>query len=182
MKLLFVTGNKNKFIEAERILKEYGIIIDHFDLPHNEVRAESCEEVARHSLHSLHRHLDVPFFVEDAGLFIEALNGFPGTFSAWVFKKLGNEGILKLMEGKKNRNAVFKSAVAVFYHGQSKIFSGEVKGKIALKEAGKEGFGFDPIFLPQGCKKTFAENEKLKLINSHRKNALDKMAGWLKTR
>lgn len=182
MKLLFITGNKNKFIEAERILKEHGIIIDHFNLPHNEIRAESCEEVARSSLHSLHRHIDVPFFVEDAGLFIEALNGFPGTFSAWVFKKLGNGGILKLMEDKRNRNAIFKSAVAVYYHGQTKIFSGEVKGKIAMRETGKEGFGYDPIFIPAGYKKTFAEDEKLKSKISHRKNALYKMAGWLKTR
>jgi len=182
MRLLFVTGNKHKFMEAERILKEHGISIDQFDLPHNEIRAESCEEVARNSLHSLHRHIDVPFFVEDAGLFVKALNGFPGTFSAWVFKKIGNEGILKLMENKENRDAVFRSAIGVFYNDESKILSGEVKGKIAPKAKGSEGFGFDPIFTPEGYKKTFAEDRRLKFINSHRKNALDKMVHWLETR
>jgi XTP/dITP diphosphohydrolase len=118
--------------------------------------------------------------VEDAGLFIEALNGFPGPFSSYVYKTIGTQGVLRLMRGIKNRNALFLSAVA-FCKPKSdpQVFVGKVDGVITLKERGGYGFGFDPIFQPKGKKKTFAEmrrGEKNKF--SHRAKALRNFAEW----
>lgn len=179
MELIFVTGNKHKFKEAERILKEYNVIIHRKNINCEEKRAESCAEVALASVRCLRSKLDRPFFVEDSGLFIEALDGFPGTFSSWVFKKIGNDGMLKLMRGEKNRRARFVSSVAVWDGREERVFSGEVKGRISEEVRGKGGFGYDPIFIPNGERRTFAEDEEMKMRCSHRRKAFEKMAEWL---
>lgn len=179
MKLLFVTGNLNKFREAERILKEYDVIIERKNIECEEIRAESCEEVALSSLRFLRGKLNEPFFVEDSGLFIKALNGFPGTFSSWVFKKIGNEGMLKLMRGEKARDALFISSIALWDGKTERVFSGEVNGHISNELRGKSGFGYDPIFIPEGSKKTFAEDQKTKMLHSHRRYVLVKLGEWL---
>ncbi|MEW6329036.1 MAG: non-canonical purine NTP pyrophosphatase, partial [Candidatus Micrarchaeota archaeon] len=95
MKLLFITSNKNKFREAERVLKRYGIILLHGSVVCPEARAETCEKVALTSAGWVLEKLKRPraFILEDAGLFIRALNGFPGTYSAWVHRKIGSSGI-----------------------------------------------------------------------------------------
>jgi XTP/dITP diphosphohydrolase len=179
MKLLFITGNQHKFKEAERILKEYDVIIQRKNIRCEEKRAESCAEVALACLRELRNRVDKPFFVEDSGLFIDSLNGFPGTLSSWVFKKIGNDGILKLMEGERNRNAKFISSVAVWDGEEERVFTGGVKGRISETARGKGGFGYDPIFIPAGSSKTFAEDVEMKMTCSHRKQAFKKMAEWL---
>jgi len=179
MKLLFATGNPHKFREAERILKEYDVIIKRKNVECEEIRAESCEEVALSSLRLLRGKMSEPFFVEDSGLFIKALNGFPGTLSSWVFKKIGNEGILKLMRGVGTRDACFVSSVAAWDGREEGVFSGEVMGKISRGIKGKGGFGYDPIFIPEGSTKTFAEDKNTKMVCSHRRRALEKFGEWL---
>ena len=179
MKLLFVTGNLHKFQEAERILKEYDVIIERKDVKCEEIRAESCEEVVLSCLSLLRRKMNKPFFVEDSGLFIKALNGFPGTLSSWVFKKIGNEGILRLMRGKSIRDARFISSVAAWDGKSEGVFSGEARGYISRRMQGNDGFGYDPIFIPEGSKRTFAEEQAAKMLCSHRRRALEKMAEWL---
>jgi XTP/dITP diphosphohydrolase len=178
MKLIFVTGNLYKFREAERILKEYDVIIEYKDMKCEEIRAETCEEVALSSLRFLRRSLNKPFFVEDSGLFINTLNGFPGTLSSWVFKKIGNEGILKLLRGERGRDAHFLSAIAAWDGRNEKLFVGRVDGHISHELRGK-GFGYDPIFIPAGSDKTFGEDEKIKSLCSHRRNSLKKLAEWI---
>ena len=120
--------------------------------------------------------------VEDAGLFIEALKGFPGPYSSYVYKTLGVQGILKLMEGVKRREAYFLSAIAYAEPGlEPKVFLGKVEGFIVPEARGSKGFGFDPIFQPKGSEKTFAEmgvEEKNRF--SHRAKALSALAEWLK--
>ncbi len=185
MKLLFITSNKNKFREAERVLKRYGIILLHDSIVCPEARAETCEEVALTSASWVLKKLNSPrpFMLEDAGLFIHALNGFPGTYSAWVHRKIGSEGILKLMNGERNRRAKFVSALA-YYDGNKqkkiKIITGSCAGKIALRARGKGGFGYDPIFMPENHDKTFAEDLDMKARVSHRARALQKLARMLK--
>ncbi|MFH1285837.1 MAG: XTP/dITP diphosphatase [Candidatus Micrarchaeota archaeon] len=179
--VLFVTGNKHKFQEAERVLKLCGVSIEHRNTSYPEIRAENCEEIALNSAKELYEKLRKPLFVEDAGLFIEALNGFPGTYSAWVFKKLGIAGVLELMRGEKNRHAEFVSAVAYSDENGVKLFVGKCKGSIACEERGKGGFGFDPVFIPDGEKKTFAEEVELKKC-SHRTKAVAELGEWLKRR
>lgn len=180
--ILFVTSNINKFAEAKRILSKFNINLIHYNFSYNEIRSEYLEEIAKDAAKKLFKVIRKELIVEDSGLFIDSLNGFPGTYSAWVFKKIGNEGILKLMKNLKNREASFKSCIAFASDKCIKTFIGEVRGKISLKIRGNQGFGFDPIFIPKNYKKTFAENENLKNKISHRTNALLKFANWYLSR
>lgn len=118
-------------------------------------------------------------FIEDSGLFVEALGGFPGVYSAYVSKTIGFNGVLRLMKGEENRKAYFKSIVCLKLKGEIKIFRGEVEGRIAEKARGKGGFGYDPIFIPKGSEKTFAEAPEIKNIVSHRKSAIEDMRDFL---
>jgi XTP/dITP diphosphohydrolase len=176
VELAFVTSNEHKFSEAEEILKGVARLRWRQE-SYREVQAETLEEVVREAL------TEIPgdnFFIEDAGLFITALNGFPGVYSAYVFKTIGNEGILRLLRGEKNREASFQSVVGLKLKGEVKLFTGEVRGRIALEAKGGEGFGYDPIFIPEGYDRTFAENPQLKQRVSHRKRALEKLSAYLK--
>jgi len=180
MKILFITGSIHKFREAERILKEYNVIIGRKDVECEEIRAENCEDVALDCLRQLRSKVSEPFFVEDSGLFIKALNGFPGTYSSWVFKKVGNEGILELMREKKVRNASFISSIAAWDGREEGVFTGEVNGCISKRISKEKGFGYDPIFIPEGSTKTFAEDQKTKMMCSHRRRVLEKLGEWLR--
>ncbi len=177
--LIFVTGNKGKFREAREILSTGGIEIANKNLPIEEKRG-TLEEIAEDAAEQAYAKLKTPLFVEDSGLFIHALNGFPGEFSAWAFKKIGNRGILKLMGGEKNRRAHFKSVVAYADKNGIKLFDGVCTGAIARKVRGTGGFGYDPIFVPKGEKFTFAEREDLKTVLSHRYKSLKKLLEYLK--
>lgn len=178
----FVTSNDNKFREAESILKEFGVNIAHVRISYPEIRNDGVEEVSADSARHLSKELGPSFFVEDTGLFIEALNGFPGAYSAWALKKIGMAGILKLLEGEANRRAVFKTAVAL-YDGELHVFTGESKGSIALGPKGKSGFGYDPIFVPEGYSQSFAELDiSVKNRLSHRRRALEEMVKFIKKR
>jgi XTP/dITP diphosphohydrolase len=180
MLLLFVTRNRNKFLEAESILKEYGVKIDHGPLAVPEERAEDCEAIAAGAARFAFEKLKKPLFVEDSGLFIESLNGFPGPYSAWVFSKLGCDGILKLMTGTVKRDAQFVTAIG-YADGQGvKTFVGKCSGRIGLVKRGSAGFAYDAIFIPEGGEKTFSEDPAMKARVSHRRKALEKLAEWLK--
>jgi XTP/dITP diphosphohydrolase len=170
MEILFATSNKHKFEEARVILATVGISVKHFPFSHNEIRSDSLEEIAIEAAGAAYAQTKKPVFVEDTGLFIDSLHGFPGTYSAWVQKKIGPHGILKLMEGieKEKRSASFKTSIA--FHDGAKIqcVSGECKGIIADAVKGAGGFGYDPIFIPQGYPQTFGQNIELKNKLSHR--------------
>jgi len=119
--------------------------------------------------------------VEDAGLFIEALNGFPGPYSHYVYQTIGTRGILKLMRNVDQRDSHFRSVVVFCDTDESlKTFRGETPGKIGQEERGSLGFGFDPIFEPlEAPGKTFAEMTLMeKGKYSHRAKALRKFAEW----
>lgn len=179
-----VTGNINKFHEARHILAEYGISLAMLRIDSIEIQDDNLEKIAKTSAIDAVAKVGLPVFVEDAGLFIKALKGFPGPYSSYVYRKIGNKGILKLLENVKNREAYFLSVIA--YHSPEekapKCFQGCVEGEISTEERGKGGFGFDPIFVPfKGGGKTFGEMslaEKNKL--SHRAEALRKFAEWYK--
>lgn len=154
------------------MLGERNIAVKHFPFEHNEIRSDSLEDIAREAVEEAYRRCAKPVFVEDSGLFLDGLAGFPGTYSAWVQKKIGNAGILRLMKGVERRNAHFAACIA--YHDGEKIstFTGKCEGTIAGEAHGKGGFGYDPIFVPKGHSQTFAENIQLKNNLSHRYNAL----------
>ncbi|MGB9719444.1 MAG: XTP/dITP diphosphatase [Candidatus Anstonellales archaeon] len=179
--LVFVTGNKGKFKEAKEFFSAEGIKIINKKLPIEERRG-TLEEIAEDAAKQAYKKLRAPLFVEDSGLFIHALNGFPGEFSAWAFKKIGNEGILKLLGGEKSRRACFRSVIAYADGNRIKFFKGVCAGRIADRIRGRGGFGYDPIFIPEGKNFTFAEREDLKTVLSHRYNSLKKLLKFLKKR
>ena len=177
----FLSNNMNKFREAARILEKYGIIIVLIRLKKKEIQNDSIEKIAKVSAEEAAEELNLPVVTEDAGLFIDALNGFPGPYSSFTYRTIGVEGILKLMSGVENRKAKFKSAVAYAEpSGESRIFSGGVSGEISVTAKGDKGFGFDPIFQPYDYKgRTFAElDTDEKNAISHRGLAFRKFAEW----
>jgi XTP/dITP diphosphohydrolase len=186
--VFFATGNIHKFQEARSILSGYGIAVGMLKLKGDEIQSESLEEIAEKSVQNAHKCSGLPIFVEDAGLFIEALKGFPGPYAAYVYHTISNLGILKLMESQKNRKAHFESVIAYIDESNQNhplCFYGESKGIVTEKERveqGKSGFGFDPIFQPAGSLKTFAEMTiEEKNGYSHRATAVRKFAKWYKT-
>ncbi|MFA6035466.1 MAG: RdgB/HAM1 family non-canonical purine NTP pyrophosphatase [Candidatus Micrarchaeia archaeon] len=176
--LSFVTSNKHKFSEAKSILKAYGVKIEPLNLDIDEIRSESCRKVAENAAKAAFAIARRPLFVEDAGLFVDALEGFPGTFSAWAYGKIGNAGLLRLMKGEKNRRARFASAIAYCDGSTSKSFEAECAGSIAGRIAGPHGFGYDPVFIPANSRRTFAEAPEEKQNISHRRKALAEFAKW----
>ena len=184
--IFLATGNFHKFDEARRTLAEYNIAAGMLRVKNVEIQSDSLTEIAKTSVVDAFNRCHLPVIVEDAGLFVDSLKGFPGPYAAYAYKTISNPGLLKLMENVKDRKATFRSVIA-FYEGRSTpvCFEGEAAGRIASGEIWgnlKTGFGFDPVFHPKGSKKTFAEMTiKEKNGFSHRANAVRKFAKWYQT-
>jgi len=182
--IFFVTNNINKFNEARRILAENNVAVGMLRIKSSEIQSESLEEIAKASAKEAFKNCHLPIIVEDAGLFIDALNGFPGPYAAYTYKTIGNQGVLKLMRNAQNRKAHFESVIAHLSAQQKApiCFHGQVDGEITTEERRsdtKSGFGFDPIFQPTKSHRTFAEmsiTEKNKY--SHRAKAIRNFAKW----
>lgn len=184
-KIFFITGNKGKVAEASQKFSEIKIQLFQKNLGYPEIQANSLEEVADFGLDYVSKQLVPPFILEDAGLFIDSFNGFPGVYSAYVYHTLGCKGILKLLENieESRRTAVFKSVYGLINsRGEKLFFVGESHGKISFEMKGDNGFGYDPVFIPRGSDRTFAEMDVLeKNLFSHRGKALNKLTAYLKT-
>jgi len=184
--IFFATNNVNKFDEARRVLADYKITVGMLRVKTAEIQSDSLTEIAETSVKDAFQKCGLPIIVEDAGLFVDGLNGFPGPYAAYVYKTIGNRGLLKLMRGNEKRKAKFMSVIAYFSRGlKSPIcFSGLASGEIVAEErvgSGRTGFGFDPVFRPDTSHKTFAEMDVTeKNRNSHRADALRKFAEWYK--
>jgi XTP/dITP diphosphohydrolase len=184
--IFLATGNFHKFDEARRILAEHDIAAGMLRVKNVEIQSDSLTEIAQTSVIDAFNRCHLPVIVEDAGLFVDALMGFPGPYAAYTYKTISNPGLLKLMEKVKDRKATFRSAIA-YYDGLStpECFEGEATGRISDNEIWgtlRTGFGFDPVFKPKGSKKTYAEMTiEEKNGFSHRANAIQKFAKWYKT-
>jgi len=179
MKINLVTSNKNKVREFKQILGD-SVEINHIEMKYSEMRSDDSEEIARESAERLAKQLGRTVGVEDSGIFIDALKGFPGTCSAYTHKRIGLAGILKLMEGAKDRTAYYRSAVAYCEPGKKAVsFLGEEKGKIALKAKGNYGFGHDPIFIPEGSDKAYGEMPNCEELKKFRRRAVLKLKEFL---
>jgi len=177
----FATSNRNKFLEAQSVLAEHRVHLIFRGHRASEIQSDSIEEIARHSAKSSCLHANVATVAEDAGLFIDILNGFPGPYSSFVFRKLGCNGILKLLDGSLDRKAKFVSAVAFCEpSGEPVCFTGTVEGAIATEARGTLGFGFDPIFVAdEAGQETFGEMTAFeKGRHSHRAKAFRGFAKW----
>ena len=177
--LYFITSNEDKFREVSNILKRYSISIAFKHANLLEIQADSIEDVAIAKVKDAYDKVKDEVIVEDDGLFIDALNGFPSIYSSYVFKTIGNKGILKLMEGIDDRYAKFVSTIAYYNGSRLKLFKGVVEGMIAREERGIS-WGYDPIFIPKGYSKTYAELKDKKDQISHRGIALRLFAEWYK--
>lgn len=189
LKLTFITGNKNKFLEVKKFFSDNNlpILLENQNIETEELQSDSLRKVAEFKINSIKNKIAGNFFVEDAGFFVdEPLNGFPGVYSSYIMKVLGNEGILKLLGNSEIRRARFQAVIALYLEedeNQEKLyfFDGEVKGTVAKSIRGKNGFGFDPIFIPDEIpKKTFGEmlpEEKNRI--SHRSRAIKKLVEFL---
>ena len=170
----------NKFHEAKSALSDMKIRVLMLKKRKIEIQADKIEEVVKRSALWITEKDARPIIVEDAGFFIRAMDGFPGPYSSYVYRKIGLVGILKLLDHSTNRVAEFRSAVAFCNHGDLiRIFTSCVSGTVAYEERGTGGFGFDPIFISHGENRTFAEmtiEEKNRI--SHRAKALEKFAKW----
>jgi len=180
--LYFATSNVHKLVEARIVLEKFGITVRGIPKDSLEVQSDSLEEIARTSIIGVAQRVKSKVFVEDAGLFVHALGGFPGPYSSYVHRTIGNEGLLKLLRGVRNRSAEFRSAVACSEQGREPtVFSGKATGTIIRQQRGNLGFGFDPIFTPDsGDGRTFAEMTSAeKNLLSHRADALRKLGSWI---
>ncbi len=185
--IYFITGNSYKYNEIQKLFdtERLNFRLIQKDLNPIEIQADNLYEVALFKLNSIKETLEGSYFIEDAGFFIDKpLNGFPGVWSKYVFKTIGNIGILKLIDNFEETEAHFESIIAFYFQPQDKVltFQGIVKGKVSKEIRGKGGFGFDPIFIPNEYpNKTFAElstEEKNEI--SHRGKAWIKFIKFLK--
>jgi len=185
--IYFVTTNENKFEEILKLFQSenvnYNLI--QLDVEVNEIQTNSIQEVASFKLNSIKDKINGSYFVEDAGFFVDIpLNGFPGAYSSYIMKTIGNNGILRLIDEFDKTQAHFTSVIALYFNPLDKnlFFEGTIQGKVSKTVRGSGGFGFDPIFLPDIIpNKTFAEltiEEKNKV--SHRGRAWSKFIEFLR--
>ncbi len=178
--LWFVTQNAHKYQEARRTLDPFGIRIRKLSIPKTEIQSVDLGDIAKFAAEEAAEKYNRTVLVEDSGLFVNALNGFPGPYSSYVHATIGVQGLVRLMNQKLRREAYFQASLAIASpRGASQEFSGRAYGTISHKPAGKQGFGFDPIFIPKGTRKTFAQGGSLfKDRYSHRAIAFRKLALW----
>ncbi|AFC99088.1 non-canonical purine NTP pyrophosphatase, rdgB/HAM1 family [Methanocella conradii HZ254] len=175
--IYFVTTNAGKLREARALFQDY-FDVEQVDMAYPELQDEDLSKIAAYGARYCADLLGREVIVEDSGLFIDALNGFPGPYSSYVQKTIGNKGILKLMEGVEGRRAEFRSVVGYCKPGEEPTtFTGIWWGDILYEETGTNGFGFDPIFsyrrFPVGEMTLEQKNEV-----SHRRRSMIAFRDW----
>jgi XTP/dITP diphosphohydrolase len=188
-KLVVATNNAHKLEEISAILGDEMELLSlkdigcEADIPET---ADTLEGNARQKARYIYENYQLDCFADDTGLEVEALDGAPGVFSA---RYAGNghdseanmQKLLRELEGKQNRKAQFRTAICLIMGGEEYLFEGIVKGKIIEEKRGSAGFGYDPIFVPEGFDKTFAElGNEVKNTVSHRALAVEKLCRFLK--
>ncbi|WP_408957369.1 XTP/dITP diphosphatase [Natrinema sp. 74] len=177
MAIRFVTGNAGKVREAREYLS--GIEpVEQVEYDYTEVQSDSLSEIAAHGAREAFEELghNEPVLVDDAGLFVDALEGFPGPYSAYVEDTVGVERLWRLAETDENRRAHFRTALAYADEDGTETFEGSVAGTLVAPR-GEGGFGYDPIFEYNGQTMAEMSTEEKNAI-SHRGRALERFAEW----
>lgn len=188
MNICFATNNEHKIKEINQLLTGDIKLLSLADIGCTVELPETGNTLEANSLQKasyVWEHFKVNCFADDTGLEVDALNGEPGVYSArYAGPQRSSEDNIKLllarMEGVENRSARFKTVITLILNGKNYTFEGTVEGKITLDERGNQGFGYDPVFQPQGYEQTFAEmdlHEKNKI--SHRAKAFEKLINFL---
>ncbi len=180
-KITYVTGNWYKIMSAKKILEPLGIEVNNIKMETTEIQADTVEEVAIHSAKEASEKLKCTVLKNDSGLYVDALGGFPGPYTHYVDETLGEDGLLKLLDGVENRNAHFIEAFAYCEYGKDPIvFKSITKGKIAKEKSGTYGWSWDFIFIPDGYEKTmgnYPDEERCLVWNT---DAYNELADFLK--
>ena len=188
-KLVVATNNAHKLEEISAILGDEMELLSlkdincHADIPET---ANTLEGNARQKAMYIYENYGMDCFADDTGLEVDALNGAPGVFSARYAgdghdSEANMQKLLKELEGKENRKAQFRTAICLIMEGKEYLFEGIVKGEIIAEKRGGAGFGYDPIFVPEGYEQTFAElGNDIKNTISHRARAVEKLCKFLK--
>lgn len=183
---LFVTKNKAKFNRASKILKEYGILLKQHPMEILELRSMDIKEIATSKAKYAMSKLNKPFFVLDAGIYIKALNDFPGPYVEQMLKTFGIKGLLEIMKDKKDRNVEFKYVlVYIGFDKELHIFEGSESGIISENMRGENdrGWASSYIYIPFGFNKTLAEMSEEEYEEYERKirptDPFVKFAQWL---
>ena len=179
--ITYVTGNKSKILSAKSILEPLNIKVNNIKIELTEIQADTTEEVAIYKAKEASEKLKCNVLVNDIGLFIDALNGFPGLYTHYVDEKIGEDGILKLLTNEKNRNASFVEVFAYCeYKKEPIIFKSITKGKITHSKSGTYGWSWDFIFIPDGYNKTMANYDDEKRCKMWNTDAYYSLADYLK--
>jgi XTP/dITP diphosphohydrolase len=189
-KIVFATNNQHKLKEVSHYLKDIYEVMSLHDLGFHEDIPEpynTLEENALTKSQTIFDNYRIDCFSDDTGLEVEALNGAPGVYSARYAGEACSfkdnvDKMLRELQGQKNRKARFRTVVSLILKGEKHFFEGIVNGHIAEKESGTDGFGYDPIFIPDGYDISFAEmdlDEKNKI--SHRGRAMAQLVDFLKS-
>lgn len=189
MKLVFATNNKHKLDEVRKITSRHPIEIVSLaeincfdDIPET---ADTLEGNALQKAHYIQEKFGLNCFADDTGLEVEALNNAPGVYSARYAgpghdSEANMKKLLHEMEGMENRKARFRTVIALVWNGKTYTFDGIVNGTITTTKRGENGFGYDPIFIPEGYEQTFAElGNDIKNQISHRAKAVEKLDEFL---
>ena len=174
-KITYVTGNWAKIASAKKALEPLGYEVDNIKMETPEIQAEDVTEVAKYSAKWASEKLNTAVLKNDSGLFVNGLNGFPGVYTHYVDDTIGEDGLLKLMEGMEDRSAYFKESIAYCEPGEEPIvFEGITKGRIATEKSGTYGWTWDFVFIPDGEDKTlgcFPDEERWKFwsLDSYKK-------------
>ena len=190
-KLVFATNNAHKLEEVVAILGDQVELLSLNDIGCQADIPETAETLEGNALLKssyIYKNYHLDCFADDTGLEVETLNGAPGVYSA---RYAGGEGhdaqanMLKLLhelDGKENRKAQFRTAISLILDGKEYLFEGVIKGEIIKEKRGDSGFGYDPVFVPEGYDRTFAElGNEIKNQISHRALAVNKLCEFLRS-
>ena len=189
MKLVFATNNKHKLLEVRDIVGDRVEVLSLSDIDCHDDIPETADTLQGNALIKA-RHIYDKYgmncFADDTGLEVEILGGEPGVYSArYAGEECDSEAnMLKLLQnltGKNNRNAQFRTVIALIINGEERLFNGIVKGTISTEKKGDSGFGYDPIFIPEGYTESFAQmSGEMKNSISHRYRATKQLSDYLK--
>ena len=190
-KLVFATNNAHKLEEVAAILGDQVELLSLNDIGCQTDIPETAETLEGNALLKssyIYKNYHLDCFADDTGLEVEALNGAPGVYSA---RYAGGEGhdaqanmhkLLHELDGMENRKAQFRTAISLILDGKEYLFEGVIKGEIIKEKRGDSGFGYDPVFMPEGYDRTFAElGNDIKNQISHRALAVQKLCEFLQS-
>ncbi|GAB4376967.1 MAG: non-canonical purine NTP diphosphatase [Salibacteraceae bacterium] len=190
IELVLATGNTNKLLEIKAVLPKWISVVDMRTAGYDQEIAETADTLegnARLKALTVYDALGKNCMADDTGLVVEALGGAPGVYSAryagpGCSDQDNVKKLLKAMEGCSNRAAKFRTVIHLIWSGNEHRFVGEVDGEIGLEPRGENGFGYDPVFIPKGGNKTFAElSLQEKNAISHRAKAVQKLATFFES-